>query len=168
VSVWGTARLDGKAARRFAALDVALGADDRPLPDAAHDAAYLLEQAPGRYWMVTYWWFMAGPEIELEETSSPSAPPWVVLDDTVLHHAHLHNHGKQRVSIGFRGGRLVYIHAEDYNSRREPESEVDDHRDDATCAKRCPLLSKLAIGTPMMVQGPAARLEDLPEPPPIN
>jgi len=141
---WGTAQLDGsERPHRFAALGVELGADNNPARAADRTGAYIVEEAPGTFWLIAYPWDATSWHVgegEGPDGNATGKPPWLVLPETAVWHGLNHNHGKAYVWFGFRGGRLVALADEDDNVRREPEGIRTDYAVDDACTKKCPTL----------------------------
>jgi len=164
---WGTLHLDGsKKPYRYAGMIVRIGADDRPDCDQPCTGGYIIEQAPGRYWYVATWW--TAPVFHMPETDLlPDEPSWDALDDTWIQHDQIHNHGKEKVSFGLRGGTLVILEDDDYNSRRDDVGERV-YAKDGVCHGRCPAMKGWSPqGIYMELLGPVARLDDLPDAKPM-
>ena len=160
---WGTLHLDGSAKPyRYAGMVVNIDKDDRPDCDTPCTGGYIIEQAPGTYWYVATWW--TAPVFHMPETDGPlpDEPAWDALDDTWIEHDQMHNHGKEKVSFGLRGGKFVILEDDDYNSRRE---DVGDrvYAKNGVCKGKCPAMAKWhPQGIYMELLGPVAKLEDLP------
>jgi hypothetical protein len=165
ISAWGTLHLGGTdKPYRFATLSVQVDVDGNVLAGSAHDGAYIIEESPIRYWLVTHWWNAASFH---GQDAPPSAePPWVVLDDRWIRHSQMHNHGKANISFGLRGGVLVDLQDDDYNSRLDDDAVQHVYSNDGVCATPCPPLAKAKLrGFDLPVSGPANRIDLLVEPP---
>ncbi|HEY4242979.1 MAG TPA: hypothetical protein VGM88_24355 [Kofleriaceae bacterium] len=160
---WGTAPIAEPARPlRFATLSPI--ATDGTFTGAT-SGAYVLEESPTRYWLVTY--FHNAASFHGDDAPETGEPPWVVTSDTAVLHSQMHNHGKTNIQFAFHRGALVLLGWDDYNTRLEPDSI--DHQF-APCRLRCPLLAtyKSFRGATLHVSAPAASIDALVEPPPID
>jgi hypothetical protein len=164
LAAWGTLHLDGTVKTyRFATLDLGVDASGNRVP-GSHDAAYVIQQAPGKYWLITHWWNAAA--FHAGDGPPDGEPAWLVLDDTWIQHDQMHNHGKAKVSFALRGGELVVLADDDYNSRLEPDSIEHVHATKGVCTKRCPRFATHELrGLELPVSGPAKTMAALEEPP---
>jgi hypothetical protein len=177
VVAWGTAPLAGtKAPQRFATL-AALGgkaATDTDPIVCGNDAcrgAYVIEEAPGKIWLVSYtdqrWGFTQafhGPD---SWPPAEATPRWEADRDIAIEHHQNHNLGTQVVRFALRDDDVVVLEMHD-EIRAGDVDEVN--APDGKCKHRCPSLVERArrdtLGWYMqpVVVGPVARVADLREP----
>jgi hypothetical protein len=166
---WGTLHLDGtKKPYRYAGMVVKIdNAKYEPICDDPCAGGYIIEEAPGKLWYVATWW-TAGAFHEPEGRDLPDEPSWDVLDDTWIQHDQMHNHGSEKVSFAIRGGKLVVLDDDDYNSRRDDEDIHHVYARRGVCKGKCPPMAGWSPeGIYMELLGPVAKLEDLPKPSPM-
>jgi hypothetical protein len=176
VAAWGTLHLDGTAARqRFATLDVIIEKHDgiwHAVPGTAAHGVYVVEQAPGTYWLVGFQYDASSfhHEQRYDETDGspfPGEPAWLELDVVGIAHGQNHNHGKNYATIALRDGRWVVLREDDDNVRRQPDEDVvHEFADDAgVCKSPCPLLAgHHFVGGDLLGLGPSApSIAELPD-----
>jgi hypothetical protein len=179
VVAWGTAPLAGtKAPQRFASL-AALGGtaanDDSPVfcGGRACRGAYVIEEAPGKIWLVSYTDERWGATLAFKapDTWPPpdGTPRWATLRDVAIEHRQAHDVGKQVVRFALRDGDVVVLEMHDVI----PQGEVDEvYAAGGKCKRGCPTLVERAgrdtLGWYMqpVVVGPVARISELREPAP--
>ncbi|HEY4242980.1 MAG TPA: hypothetical protein VGM88_24360 [Kofleriaceae bacterium] len=180
VGAWGTVLLDGKTPHRWAALR-AVGDHLDPLPGAGTSGAYVIEEAPDRYSLLTYWWTEPGFHADF---ALGSDPPWLVLPDHQILHAQLHNHGKTYIAFGLRDGALRVLAWSDYNSRIEPDGVTHVYATASPrgatpifpgtaqygeCPHGCPTLAHAHTrGAELHASAPATSIAALVEPPELE
>lgn len=140
-----------------AAASAKLAEDDRAVryailePDDINNGrgAYLLEESPGKLWLVSYYYdgrTMAG----IDEA------------DRAVDHAQGHHHGGETVRFAFRGGAPVVLYHEYVDDAEEGEPEVKEYAKDGVCAQPCPALRGYATNDiDFQVVGPAATAAEL-------
>jgi hypothetical protein len=138
VGAWGTARLDGARAVRFATLtrtDKKIDRDERATC-AGHvcRGAYLIEAADDKLFVVTF------DDDRLPTTAfhrdDDATPSWRVLDDPAIRHIQVHIGGTTDLRFALHAGTVVVVRIYDEQRRND---WVDDRTFD--CAKSCPPLA---------------------------
>jgi hypothetical protein len=170
---WGTARLDGTNRRyRFATLlatgkqEIAQGFESVCGTADHHVAcrgAYLIEQAPGKLWVIGFSDNRWGPTtpFHAQDVESSAEPTFETADEDQLVHRQMHNHGTEILGIGFRSGKLAMIEIHDSNRQGD---------DDRVCKSKtsCPDLAKftyeLVDYVHISVAGPFKTAADIREP----
>lgn len=179
VVAWGTLPLTGTRAReRFATLAALDGKEldpDGPVlcGRAACRGAYVIEEAPGKIWLVSYTDQRWGSTLAFHgsDTWPPSdaRPAWERLSDLAIEHHQSHDQGVQVVRFALRDHDVVVL--EMHDSIRDGDAD-EVYGADGHCLRRCPTLIERAkrdtLGWYMqpVVVGPVARIADLHEPPP--
>ena len=111
---WGTPRLDGSRRPHFFAT---------LMPRNEGRGAYLIEQAPDAWWLVTFFNEDGRTDAFVSGGVDPetSTVPWTVSTDTAIAHEQGHRHGGETLSFGLRGTELVlltYVWDDDVTSSR--------------------------------------------------
>jgi hypothetical protein len=131
VAAWGEAMLaDDGLPRRFAVLE----------PDEGSGrGGYLIEDRPGRAWLVTVevdgrtlLWGLDGED------------SWQLRDDGAVDHEQGHRHGAERIVFALRGRRLVVL---EHDYLDDVDRDVVERRRfaiDGTCEEPCPPLDGFA------------------------
>ncbi len=178
VVAWGTLHLDGTTAtQRFATLAATGGGrvdPHGPIVCVAEETcvgAYLIEEALGRLWLVSYtdqrWGFTLafhGPDVF---PPPPTMPDWQTLADVAIEHHQSHNKGISMLTFALRDHALVVLEFHD-SVRAGDVDEV--YAEDAMCHGACPTLAAagkkgtLSWYIQPIVVGPVARIADLREP----
>lgn len=175
VVAWGTVRLDGTQRRyRIATLEATAGTSvdgslglEQVCGNDACRGAYLVEQAPGRLWVIGYSDGRWGPITPFHADAAAAAgpPAFQAYDDRSIIHRQMHNHGTEALEIGFSQGRPAMLSIHDSN-RAGDDDRFCTHRD------RCPALAtfdyRLVDYVQLTVDGPFATVQAIREhrPPP--
>lgn len=153
---WGTMHLDQTArAIRFAELqpqEMNGTADPR--------GAFLIEQAPGALWLITFRIRVRGIP---EKIDPPPAPPWSRLDAIGIHHKYHFFNGHESVDLALRGGKPVVLRYE-YDADYTHEFALYVVRDyaKAGCTPRCPAVADYPFREAALhVAGPAPSIDRL-------
>jgi hypothetical protein len=170
---WGALRLTGTdATSRFAALASTTGTNNNGqvlCGERACRGVYILEEGPGRFWLVSYTdqrWGHTGAFHADDGDATPAT--WTVLSDTAIEHHQSHNKGTTVVRFAIRDHAVVVLELHD-SIRAGDIHEV--HAKNGRCTRKCPTLEAEAASGPLewymhpIVVGPAANIADLEDPP---
>jgi hypothetical protein len=108
--------------------------------------AYLLEEAPGRYWLVSVYW-------------DGKTQPWTGGGATI-DHQQAHRAGYETVSFTLAGGRLGVVAREVLSDARDLETP---ERQEYDCPASCPDLDGFEADADFKVSGPGATADELLE-----
>ena len=170
VVAWGTVRLDGTPRRYpIATLEASGGTSvdgslglEQACGNNACRGAYLVEQAPGRLWVIGYSDGRWGPikPFHGDDAGATQPPAFQAFDDTSIVHRQMHNHGTEILEIGFSQGRPSILSIHDSN-RAGDDDRFCTHRD------RCPALAtfdyQLLDYVQFTVDGPFATVQAIRE-----
>jgi len=114
--------------------------------------AYVIEAAPGRWWLVSF----ASDGRTIVWRGSPG--------DTAIEHAQGHHHGGETVTFALRGGEPVVLSYEYVEDAADEDSRPvhQEFAKNGSCAAGCPPLRSFPHqDSDLQVVGPAASLDEL-------